>query len=342
MPGGARIAYTVHGAGPPLVLVPGWLCHADVLWRHPAPAAVRARLTMHHRLVCYDRLGCGLSSRDALSPSLAGEVEQLIAVMNAAGIKRAHVVGLSLGGPPAAALAARHPGRVARLVLHGTFARGSAVPVSAQHPELRTLLRTDWSLGARLLAAMLLPDGTAADLRWFADAQRRALSAETAARLLEGVATTDVTEWLPDVRAPTLVLHERGDEVVPLTAAEEIAALVPGAQLQVLEGHGHDLLFRAPMETVDSMLDFISGGTAAAHAPRPRANGLSAREHEVLRLVAAGLANKTIASELGIAVSTVERHLSNVYCKLDARGRADATMRAVARGLVSPGGAPGV
>jgi pimeloyl-ACP methyl ester carboxylesterase/DNA-binding CsgD family transcriptional regulator len=335
---GPQVAYASCGVGPPLVMVPGWLSHLVENWAHAAAASARQKLAASHRFVWYDRLGCGLSDRDGFEPSLENDVAQLEAVLDAAGIERASLIGYSFGAPPAAAFAVRYPERVERLVFVNAFARGRALGSDEAFEAFRQLIAVDWAIGSRALATILLPNGSSEDLRWFDRFQRRATTAEMAIRLLEHEQQMDVREVLPEVRAPTLVLHDRLDPAVPLAAGEELAALLPGAQLLVLDGNEHDPFIRDSGGLIEAILDFLAGRVPAPPLPRaaPSAVPLTPRERQVLRLIAQGAANKQIAGHLDISVATVERHVTNLYRKLDARGRADAALAAVAMGLVVP------
>ncbi len=335
---GMRVAYATKGAGRPLVMVPGWLCHLDGSWSHPSAASARDRFAAEHAFTWYDRLGCGLSDRQGFEVCLDNDVEQLTAVMDSAGIQRASLIGYSLGGPPATVFASRFPDRVDRLVLYSAFARGSAVTTPEGFDALQQVVAMDWSIGSRTLATMLLPNAGSRDLRWFTRFQIAAARAEMAAALIEHMRSMDVREILPRVRTPTLVLHDRHDRAIPLEAGRELAALLPSARLQVLEGNEHDPFIRDSGDVVDAILDFVNDRPHIRRkAAAPPASGLTARECEVLRLIAVGASNKRIAADLGIAVTTVERHVTNLYRKIDAQGRADAAMSAVAMGLVSPG-----
>ena len=334
---GSRIAYASLGKGPPLVMVPGWLSHLEELWKHPWASATRNRLCRDNRLIWYDRLGCGLSDRGSLRHSLEHDVAELKAVLDAAGITRCTLFGYSLCGPVAAAFAARHPERVHRLVLCSTFARGSAVTDPEQINALRHLVRANWDLGSRTLASMLLPNGSSEDLHWFSCLQRLAAYSDVAEQFLDHVWNLDVRDLLPEIRVPTLVVHSRHDPAVPVTAAEEIAALLPDACLEILEGNEHDPLIRGSRYLVERVLAFVHGQPPeSCSESHPNGNALTRREQEVLKLIARGAPNKVISSTLGIAVSTVERHVTNIYGKLDVCGRANAAMRAVKMGLVPP------
>jgi pimeloyl-ACP methyl ester carboxylesterase/DNA-binding CsgD family transcriptional regulator len=333
---GSRVAFASMGEGPALVMPPGWLCHLEENWAHPAAESARAKFAASHRFVWFDRLGCGLSDRDGFEPSLENDVAQLLAVLDHAGIERANLIGYSYGAPPVALFAARYPERVERLVFYSAFARGAAVSTKQAHAALTQVIRLDWGVGSRALASLLVPNASSADLSWFARFQRRATSPDTAVRLLEYRWSMDVRDVLPSIRASTLVLHNSDDRAIPLSAGREIAALVPGAQLRILDGNEHDPFIRDSGSVVEEILAFIEGREPITERVEPPQAALTPREQQVLRHIAEGDANKRIASSLGISIATVERHVTNLYRKLGANGRADATRAAVAMGLVSP------
>lgn len=328
--GGFSLVYASEGEGAPLIMVPGWLCHAHEFWTHPAAARARAKLARSHRFIWYDRLGCGLSERQGFPLSLDNDVEQLAAVMDAAGIESASLMGYSFGSPLAAAFAVRYPERVNRLVFCSGFARGSAIALDSQFEGLKHIVRTDWGLGSRTLAAMLLPTGSSSDLQWYTHFQHSAATAAVTECLLEHIRSTDVRDILPNVRAPTLVIHNRDDRAVPVEAGKELAALIPGAKLHLLEGDDHDPFIRNTGSLVETILDFVGGRPIFARTPHQASRDpLTVREQEVLQLIAEGLSNKEVARSLDIASATVERHVTNIYAKIDVRSRTEATLRAI-------------
>jgi pimeloyl-ACP methyl ester carboxylesterase/DNA-binding CsgD family transcriptional regulator len=334
----SSVAYAERGAGSTLVMVPGWLCHLELNWSHPAAASALEKLSAGNRFVWYDRLGCGLSDRDGFELSLDSDVAQLGCVLDASGIRKASLIGYSFGVPPAARFAARYPDRVNRLVLYSGFARGSSMMPRESLEASTQLIRADWDMAVRLLSTHLLPNASSQDLRWFSRFQQVAAAPEMAARLLEHTWAMDVRADLADIATPTLVAHNRDDQVTPVAAAEELAAAIPGARLHLFEGNEHDPFIRDSGSVVDAILDFINDRPITPQRTPGRPHPmLTPRERDVLRLVASGDTNERIAATLGIAVKTVERHVTNVYRKLGAGGRADATRAAVAMDLVSPG-----
>lgn len=342
-PTGADLAHTALGSGPPLVLLPGWLSHLLERWTHPAARHALDGLGSSHRVHWYDRLGCGLSLNADTTPSLDCDIRQLLTVMDAAGIGRANLLGHSLGCAAAVAFAARHPERVEKLVLCSPVLPGRSVMMAEQVAGLQQLISMDWSLGARALASMLVPDGDSQDLKWYSGFLLRSCDADLAVKLLEHLLAIDMVTRLPQLCMPVLVIRNHDDELVPASSVETITALAPDVQVQVLEGIGHDLFVRRSDAMVDTVLDFCAGRSLRPPVSGPSAGrSLSQREREVLCHIAAGGSNKHIANELGIAVSTVERHVTNIFSKLGVRGRTDAAVRAIAMNVASsqPGARP--
>jgi pimeloyl-ACP methyl ester carboxylesterase/DNA-binding CsgD family transcriptional regulator len=336
-PGGGRIAYGVAGAGPPLVLLPGWLSHVTELWTHPEAASALAKLSSDHRVVWYDRLGSGLSDRDRGSTSSRIDVDQLVAVLDALEVERCDLVGYSSGGPPAITFAIDHPERVRHLVLCSTYARGADLVDAEMFDALIALVRSGWELASATMAAVFIPDGSRADVRWFSRFQRLASAPDAAAELMTYIRHQDVLGRLADVGVPTTVVGSTEDRVVSIDRARELARSIPGARLVQVAGRTHDPFIRDTGDVVEAILSAVEGRSrlvsATADTPVP-ATPLTPRETEVLQALAEGSPNKAIAARLGVSEATVERHLTNVYRKLGASGRADAAVRGVTSGLV--------
>ncbi len=339
VPDGGRVAYATAGEGPPLVMVPGWLSHVRELWTHPSAAAALAKLADGHRFVWWDRLGCGMSDRHLVRPSIEGDLAQLVAVLDALAIDRCDLLGYSFGGPPAVAFAHQHPERVRHLVLYSTYGRGAELADDAMFDALIELVRTGWELAAATLAALFLADGTADDRRWFSRFQRLSSEATTAADLLAYTKSQDVTALLPELRVPVTVVSSADDRVVTPDHARTLARAIPGARLVVVDGRTHDPFIRGDGGVVEAILAGVEGRPTVvppASTPGPTASAapLTPREVDVLRALVGGSSNKAIATQLGVSTATVERHLSNLYRKLGVSGRAEAAVRAVRHGLL--------
>ena len=326
-PDGIRLAYAVHGRGPPLVRVATWLTHLDFDWESPVWRHWLATLGERHTVVRYDERGCGLSDSEAGDLSLDAWVADLEAVVDAVGLDRFTLLGVSQGAAIAVGYAAAHPDRVADLVLYGGYARGRRHrDQSREEDAVTAAIRAGWDAPdptfRRVFSALFLPDGTAEQMAWYEELLRRSTSAETAVRLIEARGSLDVRRLAAKVRARTLVIHARDDRVVPVEEGRVLAALIPGARLVLLESSNHILLADEPAWDyfVSELYAFLGTGPTAP-APAEIA-ALSRRELEVLELVAAGLTNEAIAERLYLSVRTVERHLSNIYAKLGISGKA--------------------
>ena len=234
---GVRIAYATVGKGPPLVLISGWVSHLQFQWSHPDTRAFLEGLAKGRRLVRYDKRGTGLSDWEAQDFSMESRLCDVGAVVDTLGLESFALMGISEGGPTAITYAVRHPERVSRLILYGSYHHWPH-PREVMEPIL-SLVRAQWGMGSAAIAAVFVPSGDPAHVAQFTEVERVSASADTAARILEVNMGVDVTPLLKDVRAPTLVVHRRGDAVCPFRVAREMATLIPDARLEPLEGDDH-------------------------------------------------------------------------------------------------------
>lgn len=334
--GESRIAYEVLGSGAEtLVVTPSWVSHLDYDWESPRIRAYYQGLAAGRRVVRYDKRGTGLSARDvgpgACSPE--AQMRDCLAVLDAAGVARASFLAVSEGGPMALTLAAAHPRRVDKLVLYGSYARlrgGPEHPIGRPEERLRalaSLVRSEWGLGSRVLAAVFIPEVDAAQVAWFTTYQRIAATADVAVEFLEAAYRIDVRHLLGEIACPVLVLHRRGDQVVPFSQAEFLAAHLSGASLVALTGEQHIPYLGDTAALVEAVHRFL-------WSPRGAPPRLSRRELEVLKLVADGLPSRDIAARLAVSEATVTRHLANVFAKVDVSSRAAAVAYALRHGLM--------
>lgn len=248
-PDGVRLAYAISGQGSPLVKTANWLNHLEYEWESPISRHFLHGLSRNRRLIRYDARGNGLSDWDVAEVSLDAWVSDLEAVVDAVDVKRFPLLGYSQGCAISIAYAARHPERVSHLILYGGYALGA----SKRSPETREkqkalaiLMRLEWGANSpsirQLFAAALMPDATKEQTDAFNELQRRTTSGECAARYLETAGEFDVIGLLSQVRAPTLVMHTRGDIRNPMEGGRQMAAGIPGAKFVVLQGNNHILL----------------------------------------------------------------------------------------------------
>ena len=263
---GVSIAYATLGQGPPLVRCLGWFTHLEVEWQWEAGRHFQQRLARNHLFVRYDGRGIGLSQRGIREFDLETRLLDLEAVIDAAGLERVALMGMSEGGVAAIAFANRHPERVSHLILYGTFAAGRSSRKADRDrwDSLIELMRTGWGADTpiyrRLFTQMFL--GANADddqIRYFEEMQRASASPETAASYQKTCMTLDVREQLARMRVPTLVIHRRGDLVVPFSAGVHLAQAIQGSRFLPMEGDNHWLFMRDPgMETyVSAIEDFL-------------------------------------------------------------------------------------
>ncbi|AKS36512.1 transcriptional regulator [Mycolicibacterium goodii] len=252
---GVRLAYAVVGEGPPLVRAANWMTHLGYDIESPVWSHWVRDLSRNHTFIRYDERGCGLSDWEASDFSFEDWVADLESVVEALGLERFPLLGVSQGGAVAAAYAARHPERVTRLVLCGAYARGRAVRAVGEEEKRAAALdlelaRVGWGRDdpafRQVFAAQFLPDGTRADWDAFDQLQRRTTSPENAVRFLEAFARIDVRDEAQEVRCPTLVMHSRDDHRVPIRFGEELAALIDDSRMVALDSNNHLLTATEP------------------------------------------------------------------------------------------------
>jgi len=254
-PDGVQLAYSMIGEGPPLMKTGNWMTHLEFdlespIWRH-----LYRELARDHTLIRYDARGNGLSDRTVDDISLAASLRDLEAVVDAAGITRFALFGISQGCAVSIAYAVRNPERVSHLILYGGYAVGwnKRARTAAEKEEdaaMLTLLRVGWGKEnpafRQLFTSQFVPGGTKEQADWFNELQRITVSSETAARIVTASGEVDVTALLPQVRVPTLVLHARDDARVPFEAGRRMAAGIPGARFVALPGRNHLFLETEP------------------------------------------------------------------------------------------------
>lgn len=336
---GVQIAYGSTGSGDALMALPG-APFGDLAgeWRIPTLRRAFLGLTDRIRLVQYDNRGSGHSQRDVDDVSLDGLLLDIEAVLDAAGIDRCVLLGFYHSSAEAIAFAARHADRVSGLVLFGGSTRGWDLMRGSGTQALLSLIDRDWDTFVESAAHAWLGWPAGEDGRLAADWFRAATTPDVARRVMREFSAIDVTGEARLVEADALVLHRRDGPVVPLEVSEALAASLPRGRLQVIDGRSAGLWFERPDEIQRILVAATLGHDTIDPPGRPVAGDrrgleLTRRETEVLRSIASGASNAEIGMALGISIHTVERHVSNVYRKIDARGRADATAFAIRRGI---------
>jgi len=268
-PDGVRLAYAMVGEGAPLLKSAHWLGHLEYDWELPILRPFLLGLAKDHTLVRYDARGNGLSDWDVREISLDTWVNDMEAVVDAAGLRRFPLLGFSQGCAVSIAYAARHPDRVSHLILYGGFATGQnkrqnlTAEACERFAAMKTLVRQGWGVDnsafRQLFTSSLMPGATKEQMEAFNELQRLSGSPEGAVRYLETVADLDVRDLLSQVRAPTLVMHVRDELAVPIDRGRELAAGIPGARFVALTGRNHVLLEQDPglPRFLEEVADFL-------------------------------------------------------------------------------------
>ena len=254
---GVRIAYSLVGHGPFWVIPPGWVSHLQVQWEHPSARDYLEKGTRNQTFLFYDKQGCGLSERNGTEFTLESEVRPLEAVIDHLKLKRFALFGFSQAGPIAIVYAIKHPRRVSHLILYDSYARGEAISTEELKKSFISLIRSAWGLGSKTMADIFLPGVDASTLQWFARLQREAATAEMAAKLLDLTYKLDVTDLLPRLRVPTLVIHRKGDKAIPFHLGREMASMIPNSRFVPLEGDIHIPFFGDPDAVLRIMSEFL-------------------------------------------------------------------------------------
>jgi pimeloyl-ACP methyl ester carboxylesterase/DNA-binding CsgD family transcriptional regulator len=337
---GVTLAWAEAGAGPALVKASNWLTHLEYdlespVWRHWI-----AFFAEHFRFIRYDERGCGLSEWDADSLDVRGERQDLETIIDVARPARPFVLlGISQGGADALRYAASHPQDVSHLVLYGAYAQGRFRRGDAEGEQRDRaaieLGRLGWGKNnpvyRQLFTSRFIPDANEQQLSWFNELCLRTTTPEIAARLIELRGQIDVTQLLPKITVPTLVVHARDDDAVPVAQARLLASGIADARFVELESRNHILLSDEPAweRFKHEVLEFTGrAAPSAGEGEDPIFAVLSAREREVLVQLAHGRTNLEIGRALFISEKTVRNHVTRIFEKLGVRSRAEAIVLA--------------
>ena len=337
---GTRIAYAINGEGPPLVRAPHWFSHLEHDWTNPAFQPWVEDLSKRYAYLRFDQRGCGLSDREVPEISLEANVHDLECVVDAAGLGRFAIFGASQGAAFAIAYAARHPERVSHLLLYGGFARGWARRESAENAQRNSaqvrLIELGWGSDEpsfrQVFTSQFMPDAGMEEIRAFNDLMPLTSSAKTAATIFQANGEVDVQAEARRVRCPALVVHGTGDLRIPFEEGRRVAGLIPGAQFVSLETRNHLMPPGDPAwkKLLDAMVEFYPPAQLPGPAGFPN---LTARERDVLELIAQGLDNAQIAARLALSEKTVRNNITHIFDKIQVENRGQAIVRARERGL---------
>ncbi|MBR1284703.1 adenylate/guanylate cyclase domain-containing protein [Bradyrhizobium sp. AUGA SZCCT0177] len=268
--GDVRIAYQVVGEGPfDLVFVPGFISNLDVAWEEPYRARVWTRLAAFARLIMFDKRGTGLSDRTVGVPTLEERMDDVRAVMDAAGSQQAALFGISEGGAMSVLFAATYPERTRALVLYGTYGHflSWVIPPDRIDAALERLEK-NWGTGEslRLFAPSVASDETF-KLSW-ARFERLGASPSAVVALMRMNSEIDVRPILPSIRVPTFIIHRQGDVRVNVEAGRFMARQIPNAKYLELPGSDHMLWTGATERILDEVEEFLTGSRSAIESDR--------------------------------------------------------------------------
>jgi pimeloyl-ACP methyl ester carboxylesterase len=273
--GDVNIAYQVVGEGPrDLVLVPGWISNVEVFWEEPSVVRFLERLASFSRLILFDKRGTGLSDRVSDVPNLETRMDDVRAVMDAAGSPRATLMGYSEGGPMCALFAATYPDRTAALVMVGSYARkiwAADYPCGTPAAEWNAFAESvvsDWGgpVGLDARAPSMAADSRFRE--WWARYVRLGASPGAARAVLLMNAEIDVRHVLPVIRVPTLVVHNAGERTVPVEAGRHLARHIAGARYVELPGVDHLPFVGNADAILDEIEEFLTGVRRGAEPDR--------------------------------------------------------------------------
>jgi pimeloyl-ACP methyl ester carboxylesterase/DNA-binding CsgD family transcriptional regulator len=339
---GVQLGYSVFGTGRPLVVIPAWWMSPEADRRRLIGRDFWNNLPGGYRTITYDRRGIGVSTRDLGDVSLESQVEDLRALTEHLKLSSFDLLAFGDAGAIGVTFTARFPGRVNRLVLYTPWSHtspaeakdptGRAVP-EAYIAALRALIRADWGLASRAFAEFLYPKGPIEAQEASTRAIRETQSPEMALLYLSFCLTFDIRDELRKLALPVLVISREGPgrpPLIPVEASRSVASAILGARFIAYDMAPATCPYFEHRMYQGDVLQFLADGTKEM----PLHPTLSAREIEVLRLVAQGRTNSEIAGLLVISKNTADRHVSNILAKTGSANRAEAVLYAARHSLV--------
>ncbi len=331
---GVRIAYCAVGQGPPLIhMSPFPFSNFQKEWAHPPSRSYYEKLSSELQLIRYDCRGAGLSDRNVTDFSPEAYARDILAVAGRQRLERFALFGFGHSGGIAIQFAAQHPELVSHLVLWCSYPRAAEYGQAPRVKAMRALMDQDWDFWTRAEGLQLSEYKGGATTSWFVEWVRESITeAEYKAAATE-LHKMDVTAFMRQVRAPTLVMHRTGIATITVDMAREIAASIPSARLMLFEGNWISPSIgsgtRQIVEAIQQLVHEPESPATVGEAPSLTPSVLTPRERDVLRMIARGRTSREIAEELSLSIRTVGRHITNIYTKIGARTRADATAYAI-------------
>jgi DNA-binding CsgD family transcriptional regulator/pimeloyl-ACP methyl ester carboxylesterase len=333
---GFNIAYSVAGAGPPFVFMPWPFSHRGLWWGTVFGRPIAETLARRFRLVQYDSRGQGMSTRGLPEDhSLDDYLLDLEAVVDSLGLTGFVLYAGPVSNHLAVHYAIKHPERLRALVLGDITIKGAW---GKEIPGFSELIQRDWDFFLHAMASSFSLQGAPVEVPYW----RESITQEDCIKMGLACHESDIGDLLPSLRVPTLILNTRRLTVDgPLTAwardGEAIAAAIPNSRLITFDGMAS--IWFSPGPEAPQAVQFIEAflndlpGVAVPEPDELRIAALSRRQREVLHLISQGKTNREIADALVLSERTVQRHIADIYAKIGARNRAEATAIALGRSL---------
>ncbi len=343
---GTRLAFSVQGEGEPMVIAPMFVASFALEHMVPGLKSFHERIGRGRQVVRYDMRGTGLS-RELRGPlTLDQLVVDLEIVVDAAKLRDFDLFATGMAGPMALVFAHRHQNRPRRMVLYATLRKASEMAKPEAFSAFDKLTRENWELTSWTIGGMggprdehprHQPDGRDDGVEGLGSLFHRSSSGEVAADFIAAATSRDLSPLLPEIRVETLVVHKRGDPIVPFEAGRRLAADLPNARFLPLIGNVNVPAGEGDEMVVDPTVEFLNAGRSGKAETQPddaaSLSALTAREREVLALLAGGSSNREISAALTLSERTVVRHLANIYGKIGAHSRVDAASFAFRHGI---------
>ena len=257
---GVKIAYMIIGEGPALICPHGWVTNLLLYYEDPLIQTFYNTLAEEYSIVAYDRHGCGQSDRNRTNFTLEDELLDLETVVDALNLSSLSIFAFSMSGAAAVTFSVRYPEKVNKLILYGAYANGKLIAPEEVQTAIISMVRASWGMGSKALSDIFIPDATPESRKAFVEYQKKSASAEVAANILSLLYSLDVSEFLPTLKVPTLVLHRERDTSIGIKHGKNLAQLIPNAEFRVLRGNLHFPWLGDAQEVIGEVLDFLTEG----------------------------------------------------------------------------------
>jgi len=256
-PDGVRLAYSVFGDGPPLVIVSPWITNLALSFEDHFFMNFWREVSRSFTLVFYDKHGCGQSDRDRKIFDVDSEILDLQAVIDHLQLDKVILFGESMAGATSLTYAVQNQQKVSHLLLYSVYADGKKLAKEPVRDAIISLVKASWGIGSKALADLFYPEAPSDWVNAFTRYQKESTSAEVATGIIELIYALDVTELLPRVDIPTLVLHRKEDAAINFAHGKDLAASIPGARLKALGGKIHFPYYEEPGVIIKEILSFL-------------------------------------------------------------------------------------